>query len=300
MTNQQTANATELKSTAAAAPSGFLDFLVGSLVKMANDPGNKNLYLPVFLAGIKLNNGQPLVPYNTEINMGPVPAMQSQASDILCDGGWAAYNGYDCATANTVPILNITSVTINGLNNASISGSQCYPADANLQYPVVFNIKMNAYNNYSKLTFNPATFYFDVGCQTCDKKNSADINATGTFLASVGAATLNMLILITLNSDLTATVTIPESYTLPGNIQMSGLSIAFDKNNGLAVSDVQLNGDNPLNPSTDELINQAFGDPGTIDQVQSTFNQNINNDNVRSPCAQAITGQLNNLLSSLK
>jgi hypothetical protein len=279
---------------------GFLTFLIQSIVAMANDPTNKKFYLPLFLANLKIDGNKSLVPYQTEIDMGPVSNLQEQVSSTVCNSGWASFNNYDGAYASTVPILNITSVSINGLNNAVISSFQTYPANEQLQYAVVFNAKMNAYKDYGQLTFDPARFYFDVTCESNDNLHKQDIDATGSFTASVGEAILTVVLLITLNDDLTSTVIVPASFTVPQGTLIPGIGITFGTKDGLVVSDITLDGTNPTNQFSETFINQAFSNQDTLNKVQAMFNTNINTDDVRTSIGQAIQGQFNSLINDLK
>jgi hypothetical protein len=279
---------------------GFLTFLIQSIVAMANDPSNKKFYLPLFLANLKIDGNKSLVPYQTEMNMGQVSSIEGQVSGTVCNSGWASLNNYDGAYASTVPILNITSVSINGLNNAVISSFQTYPANEQLQYAVVFDAKMNAYENYGQLTFDPAKFYFDVTCESNDNLHKEDINATGSFTASVGEAILTIVLLITLNDDLTSTVTVPALFNLPQGASVPGIGITFGTGDGLVISDITLDGTNPMNEFNEMAINQAFGDQDTLNKIQAMFNTNINTDDVRASIGQAIEGQFNSLINDLK
>jgi len=278
---------------------GFLGFLIQSIATMANDPTNKKFFLPLFLAGLKIDGDKTLVPYQTEMNMGPVSSIQDEVSGTVCNSGWASLNDYSGGYASTVPDLNITAVTINGLNNAVISSYSTYAADSQLQYAIVFTAQMNAYNNFSQLTFNPATFYFDVTCTSTDKQHSEDINTTGEFTASVGQATFDVVLLVTLNDDLTSTVTVPASYTPPQGTPIPGLGITFGTQ-GLVVSNITLDGTNPMNQFNEIAINQAFSNSDTINKIQTLFNANINTDDVRGTIAQAIQDQFNSLINDLK
>jgi hypothetical protein len=282
------------------AAGGFLNFLIQSIAAMANNPSNKKFFLPLFLAGLKIDGDKSLVPYQTEMNMGPVPSIEGQVSGTVCNSGWAPLNNYDGAYASTVPILNITSVSINGLNNAVISSYKIYPANEQLQYAIVFDAKMNAYPNYGQLTFDPAKFYFDVTCESNDKAHQEDINATGSFTASVGEAVLTVVLLITLNDDLTSTVTVPAAFNTPQGTAIPGIGITFGTGDGLVISDITLDGTNPMNQFNEIAINQAFSDQDTLDKIQAMFNTNINTDDVRATVGQAIQGQFNSLINDLK
>lgn len=279
---------------------GFLNFLIQSIAAMANNPSNKKFFLPLFLADLKIDGDKSLVPYLTEMNMGPVPSIGEQVSGTVCNAGWASLNNYNGAYASTVPILNITSVSINGLNNAVISSYKIYPANEQLQYAIVFDAKMNAYSDYGQLTFDPAKFYFDVTCESNDKVHQEDINTTGSFTASVGEAVLTVVLLITLNDDLTSTVTVPAAFSTPQGAVVPGIGITFGTGDGLVISDITLDGTNPMNEFNEEAINQAFGDQDTLNKIQVMFNTNINTDDVRTTVGQAIQGQFNSLINDLK
>jgi hypothetical protein len=279
---------------------GFLEFLIQSIVAMANNPDNKKFYLPVFLKDLKVDGDKTLVPYNTEINMGGIDSIKAQVSDTLCNAAWAPLEGYDGAYALTVPVLNITSVAINSLNNALISSYHVYPANGQLQYAVVFNAQMNAYPQFGKLTFDPAEFYFDVTCQSNDNLHKDDIHSKGTFKGSVGEATFNGVLLISLNDDLTTTVTVPESYTPPQGTAMGGLGITFGEGHGLVITDIILEGDDPLKEYNEEAINQAFSNDDTLNKIQALFNESINGQSVRQTIASGVQDKLNSLINDLK
>jgi len=279
---------------------GFLEFLIQSIVAMANDPSNKKFYLPVFLQDLKVDGDKTLVPYNTAIDMGGIESIKAQVSDTLCNAAWAPLEGYDGAFALTVPVLNITAVAINGLNNALISSYHVYPANEALQYAVAFNARMNAYPQFGTLTFEPAEFYFDVTCQTNDNLHKEDIHSTGTFEGSVGEATFNGVLLISLNDDLTTTVTVPESYTPPQGAAMAGLGITFGAADGLVITDIILEGDDPLKQYNEEAINQAFGNEDTLNKIQVLFNDSINGQSVRETIASGVQDKLNSLINDLK
>jgi len=279
---------------------GFLTFLIQSIVAMANDPKNNRFYLPRFLADLKIDGDKTLVPYTTEMNMGEIASIKDQVSETLCNAAWAPLEGYDGAYALTVPSLNITSVLINGLNNAFISAYNVYPANEQLQYAVVFDAVMNAYPDYDKLTFQPAEFYFDVTCQSTDKLHKEDIHSKGNFSGSVGQATFKGVLLISLNDDLTTTVTVPETYVVPQGAAMQGLGIVFGKDHGLVISDITLEGDDPLKEYNEEAINQAFSNEDTLNKVQDLFNININIQSVRTTIASAVQDKFNSLINDLK
>lgn len=283
---------------------GFLNFLIQSLAAMANDPGNKRFYLPVFLKDLKVDGDKTLVPYVTEINMGGIESIKDQVSETLCNAAWAAMEGCDGAHAATVPILNITSVSINGLNNAMISSYRVYPANAQMQYAVVFTAKMNAYPTLGALTFDPATFYFDVTCQSNDDIDKEDIHSDGSFKGSVGQATFKGILLIGLNDDLSTTVTVPERYTPEGDIQWPGLSILFGEGegNGLVVTDIKLEGDDddPVKKGSEMSVNEAFSNDDTLKMVERLFNESINKQSVRDTLASGMQGKLNDLINDLK
>ncbi|MGQ2983952.1 hypothetical protein [Flavobacterium sp.] len=279
---------------------GFLNFLIQSLVAMANDPANKRYYLPIFLKDLKVDGDKTLVPYVTEINMGGIESIKSQVSETLCNAAWASLEGYDGAHAFTVPVINISSVSINGLNNALISSYRVYPANAQMQYAVVFSAKMNAYPDLGDLTFDPAKFYFDVTCQSDDNLHKEDIHSDGNFKGSVGKANFNGVLLISLNDDLTTTVTVPESYAPEGSGTMAGLSIVFAEGDGLVVTDITLEGDDPLKEPNEEAINQAFSNDDTLKKIEVLFNESINKQSVRETLASGMQGKLNDLINDLK
>lgn len=281
---------------------GFLTFLIKSLVIMANDPTNKKFYLPLFLKTLKIDGDKPLVPYETVINMGEVDYMKKDVSQTVCNSGWASLNNYDGAFASTTPILNIPSVTINGLNNARVIGYTIEAANEKMQYAILFNAKMNAYDAFDKLTFSPATFYFDVTCESNDKKHSQDINTDGTFDAKVAEATFNVVLLLTLNDDLTSSIEIPETYTIQETSQkISGINILFGSgSNGLIVDNIKLTDPGPIGKFEEPAIQQAFSNQQTIDNIQNLFNQKINNSDIRSSVASAVEEQFNKIINDLK
>jgi len=279
---------------------GFLTLLIDSIVAMANDKDNKKYFLPVFLKDLKVDGDKTLVPYDTEINMGAVDSIRDQVSETLCNSAWASLEGYDGAYALTVPVINITSVKVNGLNNASITSHTVYPANAQMQYAVVFNAMMNAYEDQGKLTFDPAEFYFDVTCQSNDKLHKEDIHSDGNFKGSVGEAAFTGVILISLNDDLTTTVTIPENYTLPDGSTVNGLGIVFGKQEGLVISDIELEGDDPLKEYNEEAINQAFSSDDTLNKIQVLFNERIRTQSIRQTVASGVQDKFNSLINDLK
>lgn len=281
---------------------GFLTFLIKSLALMANDPTNKKFYLPLFLQTLKIDGDKPLVPYQTDINMGQVQYIEKDVNKTVCNSGWASLNGYDGAYASTIPVLNIPSVTINGLNNAKVIGYSIEAPNDKLQYAIIFNAQMNAYEAFDNLTFKPATFYFDVTCESNDKKHSEDINTDGTFDAKVAEATFNVVLLLTLNDDLTSSIEIPETYTVQETNQtINGINIQFGTgSNGLIVENIKLTDPGPIAKFEEPMIQQAFSDQETITNIQNLFNEKLNGSSIRASVASAVEEQFNKIINDLK
>lgn len=280
---------------------GFLSFLLQSLVDMANDASNDKFFLPKFLATLKVDGGKTLVPYQTDIKPGPQPSLKDQVGTTVCNNGWATLNGYSKSEAEDNPTLNISSATINGLNNAKVTQFATYPANDQTQYGVVFGATLNAYADYDKLTFNPAAFFFDVTCQTVNLEHKDDLQATGTFQASIGAATFNVALLISFNDDLTVSIDIPENYTPPGKDAMPGVNLVFGTGDqGLKVTNITLDGDSPYKSTIESFIQEAFGQQSTTKKIEDLFNSQINGASVRQPIAEAVETQFQNIINDLK
>lgn len=280
---------------------GFLSFLIRSLVSMANDPTNKKFFFPEFLQGIKLNNGQKIVPFITTIDLGRVAAMRPPASKFVCDSGWAAFNHYGSgAAAINDPLFSITSGTFNGLNNAKITDYRFDPPTATLAYPVVFTAQLNAYATYANLGINPGSFSFGVTCQSCDKQHEDTLSATGTFQAAFTNPLLTMVVLITLNSDLSVSIDIPVSYTPASGSPIPGIQLTFGSGGNLTVNNIKITDGGQYGPVYGQFANRAFSDPSTTASIIQVFNQTILGDDVRSALASGIQDQFNSLLSALK
>lgn len=286
----------------------FLSLLISTLVTMANNPNNPKYFFPTFLQGIKLDNGKTLVPFVTGIDMGKVALMQSDASRLVCQAGWAAYNGYGKAVATEPPAIDITSATFNGLNNAQIANYRFDTVTAGMQYPVIFTANLNAYPNYSKLSITPSSFTFGVPCQTNNKAHSESINASGTFQAAFTVPIFTIVVLITLNSNLTATITIPEKFKTSSGEELPGLQLSFGtdgqgKSGKLTVNNIKVtsvSSGSYMQEFCDQFANQAFGESSTTAQIMKLFNQTILGQNIRSSLASGLQDKFNSLISALK
>lgn len=281
---------------------GFLTFLIKSLMLMANDPENKKFFLPTFLKNLDIGDGKTLVPYKTAIDVGQMQYIQDEVTKSVCGAGWASIHNYPGGYASTIPTLNITSTTINGLNNVKVIGYEIDAPNEQLQYPILFNAKMNAYDAYDKLTFNPATFNFEVTCESNDHKHSEILNPDGTFQAAIKEATLNIVLLVTLNDDLTASVSIPKTYTKPiGGTPLNGISVIFgSEDDGLSISNVEIVPATDVSNFEEKSINQALSNQETTDKIQKILIEKINTDNIRNSLANDIEEQFNKLISNLK
>lgn len=281
---------------------GFLTFLIQSLVSMANDSTNKKFFFPIFLQGITLDGGQKLVPFVTTLNLGKVPELQPDASQFICQSGWAGFNHYGGgAAAIAAPTFNITSATFNGLNNAKITSYRLDPPTAGLQYPVVFTASLNAYSSYSNLGINPGAFFLDVLCQTNDKQHEQDLSAHGTFQGAFTEPMFTLVLYMTFNSDLTVTIEIPESYTPTiGGSAMPGLQISFGSGGGLSVNNIVITDGGDLSSYYSMFANRAFAQSDAAEQIIALFNKNILASSIRTAVASAIQNQFNSLISDLK
>lgn len=281
---------------------GFLTFLIQSLVSMANDPTNSKFFFPTFLQGITLDGGQKLVPFITTLNLGKVPQLQPDASQFICQSGWAGFNHYGGgAAAIGPPTFNITSATFNGLNNAKIANYRLDPPTASLQYPVIFTANLNAYSSYSNLGIKPGAFFLDVTCQTNDKQHEQELSAKGTFEGAFTAPIFTLVLYITFNSNLTVTIEVPASYqpTIGGSA-MPGIQISFGPNGGLSVNNIVVTDGGPLSSYYSLFANRAFAQSDASAQIVALFNQNILEASVRTAVASAIQNQFNSLISDLK
>ena len=137
---------------------GTLEYLVASLVTLANDPDYRKFYFPNFLPTIQ--NGK-YVPYRTDLNLGEVESLKKFASDDVCQGGWGVTHGI-AAIATAPPVMDLTSVTLNGLNNLKIVSCSVGAPNESQQYPVGFAAQLNAYPSLPNLTVNPGTSPFRV------------------------------------------------------------------------------------------------------------------------------------------
>lgn len=282
------------------ATGGFLAFLVNSLVAMANDPTNTRFFFPDFLAKVTVEGGKTLVPYQTDFNIGQVAAMRPYANTTLCNNGWATLNGYSGATATDDPSFDIPQATINGLNNARATQWQVDPPTTALQYPLLFSANMNAYTNIPQLTITPASFSFSVTCQTTDQQHEQELGSTGSFQITFNQPSFQMVLMVSFNDDLTASIEIPETYTPDNGTPIPGFQLIVPPNTGLQVQNITLNDAGEYQQIEESLVNEFFGSADASNQVIAMLNQQFGAADVRNDVAAAVEVQFNKIINDLK
>lgn len=283
-----------------APPTGFLGYLLNSLVVMANDPNNKKYYLPTFLQGVKVD-GKSLVPYQTEIDLGPQKNLVQPVNDYVCSDAWAmASNCAGHADCVGLPNFAIPAITLDGINNASIRSCVLDPVNSDLSYPVRLVFAFDAYPSLPSLGATGAQFKMDMTCQCDDPSNTQPLSGIGTFDAAFKLALLNVVLFLTLNDDLTISASIPDTYTAPGqSTAQNGVELVFDKGGALVVTNIQIT-NAEFKDEDSNLANSAFKDPGTLAQVVAGLNQTLQQPSVRADLAKAISQQLTSLISSMR
>lgn len=282
---------------------GMLDYLMATLATMANDSQYTDYYFPNFLP--TLDSGK-YVPYKTSLDLGALQTMEDKASTNICLAGWAVSEGYGAGMATAPPTLNLTSVTVNGLNNGKIASHQVGAANVSQQYPVIFTAQMNAYLSLPNVTVDPGNFEFKVHCcttddmKTCNGKHDIDVTADGTLQVDFNAPMFQVTLLLTLNSDLTISVEIPEEYPASGADQTPGLYMYSTDSQAIEVHDITFQADPKYQEDWEKLANSAFAAQETSEKLMAVFNNNLNQPGTRGTFATSIAQQLNSIISKMK
>lgn len=280
-------------------PRGMLDFLMASLVTMTNSPDYPKVYFPSFLPTV--DHGK-YTPFKTAFDLGAVETVEKSASDNICLAGWAVSENYDGGIATGPPVIKLTSITLNGLQNLKITSYAVGAQNATQQYPVTFTAELNAYPTLPNLGIDPGEFYFECHCcssddqETCNGKHSATLTANGTFKAEFNEPLFQAAMLVTLGSDLQVSVEIPA----PDPPHPPSLYLSSPEKLAIHIHDIQFPAPTQYKKDWESLANEAFASPDASSMILKAFNDTFNTEDNRTTLAEAIGQQMTDLVAKLK